>query len=129
MKEVNYHKRYINKYYIPEKVQQNLYRRGFKYSFLTDGYILVFPLDAYKGIPTLQCRVTINDYTNEIKINVTTVSGEPYPPFYSCSNKGYIKYLDQICDRIDKKMKRLGFKVKNKNKNKINTIESKQIFK
>lgn len=129
MKEVNFHRQYVNKYYIPKKVRLNLYRRGFKYSFLVDGYILVFPLDAYKGIPTLQCRIVVNDYTNEVKVNVTTVSGEPYSPFYACTNKGYIKYLNQICDRIDKRMKRLGFKVKNKNKNKQIIIESKQVFK
>lgn len=130
MKPISYNNQYKNKYYVPKKVRENLYRRGFRYSFLDDGYVLKFPIDTYKNIPTLFARIVINDYTNEVRINVVNGSNEPYPAFYKCENKGYINYLDRVCATINKRMKRMGFKVKHKKEKVIFEYENpKQIFK
>jgi len=132
MKPISYNSQYKNKYYVPKKVRENLYRRGFRYSFLDDGYALKFPIDTYKNIPTLFARIVVNDYTNEVRINVVNGSNEPYPAFYKCENKGYINYLNRVCTTINKRMKRMGFKVKHKKEKEKIIFEyenPKQIFK
>lgn len=131
MKTISYSERYRNKYYMPKKVRENLYRRGFRYSFLDDGYVLKFPIDTYKNNPTLFARIVINDYTHDIKINVVNNLNNPYPAFYKCENKGYINYLERICRVIDRRMSRMGFKIKRKKKDNIFEYyeNPKQIFK
>ena len=81
--------------------------------------------------PTLFARIVINDYTHDIRINVVNNLNNPYPAFYKCENKGYINYLERVCKVIDRRMSRMGFKIKRKKKDNIFEYyeNPKQIFK
>lgn len=96
-----------NKTYRLHITKQEKKDLGFKYDFLLQDYVYIFPVFVHNNKPLLVCKLGVDDETSEVWFIVCDMRGETYHPYY---NREYGKsdILDIIDKNITKEFRRLG---------------------
>lgn len=107
-----------NKYYLLDTSYRNIFNLGFKYSHDYECYIYLFPVIAHYKIPCVWCRVRYYRLDNSLEYDIIKASGELLAIYYDREFGNAQKYIKKIDSIVDRKMKAMGFKKKNKYVNK-----------
>ena len=99
--------------------KEDLYNKGFRYnknlSDDIDYYTLRFPAYKYKNTSVIDCELTIELESGEVRINVFNSNTKTtYAPYYNNYYGGENKVLDAVNKNIESMLRKLGVKVRKK---------------
>lgn len=87
------------------KIDFNTFMYEYKYSF---------PVETWKGEPTLIAVFTIAEDSKRVQVDVVTKHNMTYSPFYFDNGAVWNDYISVINNKIYKRMKKLGIYEKKK---------------
>lgn len=89
---------------------QQMKELGFKYDFQLQDYIYEFPVYKYKNIPSIICKLGIDEDTHKIWLNVYDANGGLYTSYYDreYGKSNIVSIIDKNIEKEIKKLQKVG---------------------